>query len=108
MASNPGAWGASRGCGRCCLGILLLAASLAGMGCGGEPVVQVSGEITFNGKPVPAGRLWFNPDFSQGNDGPAGSAEIRQSARAVLPSRASSAPSRNTNVYAPPSRILIS
>jgi hypothetical protein len=48
-------------------------------GCGGDdgpPRYDVSGEVTFQGKPVPVGRIAFEPDTSQGNTGPAGFAEI--------------------------------
>ncbi len=33
--------------------------------------------MTFKGRPVPAGLIAINPDFSKGNDGPQGLAEIR-------------------------------
>src|SRR5204862_378695 len=49
---------------------------LAAVGCG-ESRVEVSGEVTFDGKPVPAGRIYFNPDFTKGNDGPQGYADIK-------------------------------
>src|SRR5205807_6772258 len=54
----------------------LVAACLAAPGCGGSRGVEVSGEVTFDGKPVPAGRIYFNPDVTKGNDGPQGYAEI--------------------------------
>jgi hypothetical protein len=47
-------------------------------GCGGgTSVYDVSGTVTFDGKPVPAGRVFFDPDLAQKNDGPQGSASIR-------------------------------
>ena len=61
-------------------GILL--ATIAGLlcgGCGGDagPTrYSVSGEVTINGVPVPAGRLLFTPDVSAGNRGPQGLARI--------------------------------
>jgi hypothetical protein len=54
----------------------LLAAVLAAVGCGGSQLVEVSGEVTFDGKPVPAGRIYFTTDTTKGNDGPQGFAEI--------------------------------
>lgn len=55
---------------------LLLAVGLAVAGCGGPHAVDVSGTITFGGKPLPAGRVYFNPDFTRGNDGPQGYAQV--------------------------------
>lgn len=52
----------------------------SGCGDGAPPAWDVSGTVTFNGKPVPAGRIYFNPDFSKGNDGPQGYADIRDGA----------------------------
>jgi hypothetical protein len=40
--------------------------------------VDVWGTVTFKSKPVPAGLIVMNPDFSKGNDGPQGMAEIRE------------------------------
>jgi hypothetical protein len=39
--------------------------------------VHLSGKVTWNGEPVPAGMIIINPDVSQGNIGPQGMAEIR-------------------------------
>jgi hypothetical protein len=51
---------------------------LAVVGCNNGPKrVDVSGDVTFDGKPLPAGRIFFNPDFTKGNDGPQGYAEIK-------------------------------
>lgn len=36
----------------------------------------VSGTVTFLGKPLPRGRIAFEPDTQQGNGGPAGYADI--------------------------------
>jgi hypothetical protein len=38
---------------------------------------DISGEITFDGKPVPAGKIYFSPDTSKNNDGPQGHADIK-------------------------------
>lgn len=45
-------------------------------GCGGEHGYDVSGDVTFDGKPVPAGSILFTPDGSKGNTGPTGYATI--------------------------------
>lgn len=52
--------------------------SLVVAGCNNGPKrVEVSGDVSFDGKPLPAGRIFFNPDFTKGNDGPQGYAEIK-------------------------------
>lgn len=54
----------------------------ASSGCGssgadeGPTRFDVSGTVTFNGAPVPAGTVLFQPDTSRGNDGPQGVATI--------------------------------
>lgn len=52
---------------------------LATLGCNqeGPKVYRVSGAITFDGAPVPAGIVIFDPDVKQKNAGPQGTAEIR-------------------------------
>jgi hypothetical protein len=55
---------------------LFLAALLVLSGCKGQQSAEVSGTVTFNGQPVPAGRIYFTPDITKGNDGPQGYAEI--------------------------------
>jgi hypothetical protein len=51
---------------------------LAGAGCGRRAVERydVSGTVTFDGRPVPVGQIMFQPDTSKGNRGPAGVAKI--------------------------------
>ena len=44
---------------------ILLAIVLAG--CGGEHIYNLSGTVTYQGKPVPAGHIVFEPDASAGN-----------------------------------------
>lgn len=56
-----------------CLAFLAVAL----IGCSSGSGVGVSGTITFAGKPVPAGRIYFNPDFAKGNDGQQGYATIK-------------------------------
>lgn len=54
--------------------ILPLAACL---GCSkGDGRVDLSGNVTWKGQPVPAGFVVFNPDVSAGNIGPQGTAPI--------------------------------
>lgn len=45
-------------------------------GCGGGDGQPLSGKVTFDGKPVPAGKLYFAPDASKGNEGATGWATI--------------------------------
>jgi hypothetical protein len=50
-------------------------------GCGGASGperYELSGTVQFQGKPVPAGQIVFEPDSSKGNVGPQGMAEIRE------------------------------
>jgi len=49
------------------------------MGCGQEGN-RISGMVTFDGKPVPAGKIYFTPDSSKGNSGPTGYADINNGA----------------------------
>src|SRR5689334_5180380 len=52
-------------------GLLLLA------GCtGGEPIYNVSGTVTFDGKPLPKGLIFFDPDPTKGTAGGQGFANI--------------------------------
>lgn len=50
-------------------------------GCGGGDSgperYELSGTVQFQGKPVPAGQIVFEPDSSKGSSGPQGVAEIR-------------------------------
>jgi len=57
--------------------MLLVAGCLAACGCGGgaEPGparFRLSGKVTFDGKPVPVGTIYFEPE-----SGPAGNAQIK-------------------------------
>ncbi len=48
-------------------------------GCGGGPrLYHVSGQVSYGGKPLPAGVIWFDPDIAKGNDGPQGYAMIKE------------------------------
>lgn len=59
------------------LAALGLLAGCGGSGGGDSPErISLSGKVTFNGQPVPAGDLSFAPDGKQGNKGPAGIATI--------------------------------
>jgi len=55
-----------------------LACCLA-LGCGSK-LHHVSGTVTFKGKPVPQGKIYFSPDGSKGNKGAAGFADIKDGA----------------------------
>jgi hypothetical protein len=50
---------------------------LAGCGRANGPArYELSGSVTYNGKPVPAGFIVFAPDTSRGNNGPGATATI--------------------------------
>jgi len=57
----------------------VLTISLAALcaGCGGQRTYNISGTVTFQGKPVPAGQIVFEPDASAGNNGPPAFAKIK-------------------------------
>lgn len=69
------------------LSSLLLAALLVSSGCSGAsdgPVrFPISGAVTFDGKPVLDGEIFFQPDEKAGNSGPATVAGIRDSKYSV-------------------------
>ena len=55
---------------------LVLFTSLA-LGCGsGDTGHRLSGKVTFNGQPVPSGKVLIVPDSAKGNKGAAGYADI--------------------------------
>lgn len=45
------------------------------VGCG-KPGNRVTGAVTFDGRPVPAGKVYFKPDGEAGNSGATGYADI--------------------------------
>lgn len=54
--------------------------ALSACGCGGPkgpPFVPVEGRVTFAGKPVTVGEIFFAPDISKGADGPMSVGELR-------------------------------
>ena len=55
---------------------LLVLSSLA-VGCGESNGYRVSGKVSFMGKPVPAGKIYFMPDGSKKNSGATGFADIK-------------------------------
>lgn len=66
---------ALRGCAA-----VVVVALLASGGCSdrrdGPPRYAVTGRVTFQGKPLPVGRISFEPDAASGNTGPAGYGNI--------------------------------
>jgi hypothetical protein len=61
---------------RLLLPLALLLGQIA-LGCSErEQLLRVSGRVTFGGRPVPAGQIYFLPDSRRGNHGPAGYATI--------------------------------
>lgn len=58
------------------LNVCLWLAAFA-IGCGSqEKLYQVSGTVGFNGEPIPAGLIYFDPDATQGTAGTQGFAKI--------------------------------
>ena len=60
--------------------LCVFVAFLAALGCNrntGPARYDLTGTITYAGKPVPAGYILFAPDISKGNDGPGADAEIK-------------------------------
>ncbi|MBI1248802.1 hypothetical protein GC197_13300 [bacterium] len=55
-------------------------AMLATIGCSsqddGPKRYQITGDVIYNGKPLPAGKIYFSPDIEAGNSGPGGFADI--------------------------------
>lgn len=42
----------------------------------GPSRLHLAGQVSFNGQPVPAGEIYFDPDVAKGKDGPQGFARI--------------------------------
>jgi hypothetical protein len=61
----------------CCRVSLFLALAVTGCGETGPKRYHLAGKVTLAGQPVPAGQIFFDPDISKGNDGPAGFAFIK-------------------------------
>lgn len=57
---------------QCSIFAMIITGSLLLTGCSseGSPRFNVSGNVTFDGRPVPAGTIQFEPDTSRGNQGP--------------------------------------
>lgn len=46
-------------------------------GCGGAGGYDISGKVTFDGKPIPQGKIYFAPDGTKDNKGATGYADIK-------------------------------
>lgn len=55
---------------------LIIAALIVGSGCNDGTGNRVSGTVVFQGRPVPAGTIYFHPNKAAGNEGPSGFAQI--------------------------------
>jgi hypothetical protein len=60
---------------RCASLAAILLGALAG--CNRDATYPVSGSVTYNGEPLPAGEIWFDPDPSRGKSGLQGFAPIK-------------------------------
>lgn len=58
------------------LGACLLTLTSVGCGPAPDPVARVHGTVTFRGKPVPKGNVFFDPDGTKGTSGKQGFAGI--------------------------------
>lgn len=54
-----------------------LAIALAGCSESGPNRIDVAGNVTWKGQPIPSGYMTFSPDVKQGNSGPQGVAWIK-------------------------------
>ena len=63
---------------RACCGVAgLWAVLLAGCGDDGPARINVSGDVTWKGGPIPSGYMTLSPDVKKGNSGPQGIAFIK-------------------------------
>lgn len=63
-----------------CFILVVLGGAVSFLGCYQEnfgPRYQVSGTVTYDGKPVPSGLVKFQPDVDKGGSGPSGYAPIK-------------------------------
>lgn len=58
-------------------GVLCVQGGCGGGSADGPSRYELSGSVTYDGKPVPFGQIIFAPDSAAGNSGPQGFAEIR-------------------------------
>jgi hypothetical protein len=56
---------------------VVLAGLLAGCAPRGPALYDVSGTVTYDGKPLPAGQVYFEPDAAKGTDGTQGVANVK-------------------------------
>lgn len=92
--------------------VLLAVVSLFSLGCseGGVPRFDLSGDASFNGAPIPSGKITFQPDRSQGNIGPSATAIIKHGKYETQPGQGAVAGPQDVLIYAydgsPPSEPL--
>lgn len=80
---------ATRPVGVAVLGLTALGVVVVATGCGRReiPRFDLSGTVTYDGKPIPRGYLVLRPDREAGNEGPGAQADIRDGRYATLPGR---------------------
>ena len=69
---------------------MMLGLVLAGCSGGGEAGaerIELSGAVTFEGKPVPYGQITFTPDATKGGTGPGGTATIENGRYQTVPDK---------------------
>ncbi|WP_145266689.1 hypothetical protein [Calycomorphotria hydatis] len=69
----------------------LIMLTVAAVGCGGNPDgpqrYSLSGSVTYNGQPVPAGNILLSPNREKGNSGPATVASINDGKYETFPGK---------------------
>jgi hypothetical protein len=59
--------------------VVLTVVAVCGCGAGdGATRYAIAGNVTFAGKPIPTGKIYFTPDGAKGNTGAAGYADIKE------------------------------
>jgi hypothetical protein len=81
------------------LAILMGVPMYAGCGHSGPPRFEVSGKATFAGRPIPAGKILFEPDEQTGNTGPRGMALIKGGVYRTLPGEGAAGGPQVVRIY---------
>ena len=80
--------------------VVLLTTMSLGCGDGGIPRFDLRGEALCDGKPIPSGKITFQPDRTRGNVGPSATALIVQGKYETQPGKGVTAGPQDVLVYA--------
>ncbi len=72
---------------RLCLIAAVACSFLLGCGPDGPSTFKLTGNVTYDGKPVPVGTIVLTPDSSAGNKGPGAATEIKNGQFATAPGK---------------------